>query len=259
MDEAQSKESFSHAEETWMSSTPPAKETEPDGAARSEYVRGARAMLPILMGVIPMAVVTGIGAVDSGMSKGEAFFSSIAMYAAASQLVAYKMLGNGADALLILAAVFIINLRFTLYSAGISPHLKGMQAPLRIAGAYALSDQAYGITMLYKQSNPKGDAARFFIGAAFTMWVTYQIFALAGIILGTQVPKEFSLDFAVPLTFTAIMIPQITRPELVVAALSSAVLALALGDLPNNAGFFIAAIIGIATGGISKQFFERGN
>lgn len=240
-----------------MNSQPSAPETLPPGAARSEYIKGARAMLPILMGVIPMAVVTGIGAVDCGMSKGEAFFSSVSMYAAASQLVAYKMIGSGADALLILAAVFIINLRFTLYSAGMSPHLKGMPAPLRLAGAYSMSDQAYGITMLYRQSNPQGDAARFFIGAAFTMWVAYQLSTLAGIILGTQVPKEFSLDFAVPLTFTAIMIPQITRPELLVAALTSATLALALGGLPNNAGFFIAAIIGIAAGGISKRFFEN--
>lgn len=95
-------------------------------ARRSRYVEGAQAMAPVLIGIIPMAIVTGVAAVNSGMTQWKALISSVLMYAAAAQLVAYEMLRNGASAFLIFMAAIILNLRLVLYSAGIATHLQSL-------------------------------------------------------------------------------------------------------------------------------------
>ena len=112
------------------------------------YIQGVRAMLPVLMGVIPIAFVTGVAAVNCGMTQEQAMLSSFIMYAAASQLVAYDMLGSNAQNVLIFIAATVLNLRFLLYRAGIAPHLQSVSLVQRLLGAYALTDQAFGVTMV---------------------------------------------------------------------------------------------------------------
>lgn len=223
---------------------------------RSAYIQGAHAMLPIMMGVIPMSVVTGVAAINCGMTTTEALLSSVIMYAAAAQLVAYEMIGNGADAVLIFSAAIVLNLRFLLYSAGMAPYLQQAGLPKRLAGAYALSDQAYGITMVQLQKDPETDTTRFYLGAALFMWIVYQFAAAAGIFLGASISKDLSLDFAVPLTFSALVVPLLGNPQLRIAAITSAVMALCFADLPNNAGFFIAALSGITAGVLCKRHMD---
>ncbi len=225
----------------------------------SPYLKGARAMLPIMMGVIPMSVVTGVAAVNCGMTTTEALLSSVIMYAAAAQLVAYEMIGNGADMVLIFSAAIVLNLRFLLYSAGMAPHMRDAGWAKRLAGAYCLSDQAYGITMVQLQKEPKTDTARFYLGAALFMWVIYQCAAALGVFLGRSISPDLSLDFAVPLTFSALVVPLMGTPELRVAAITSAITALWFADLPGNAGFFIATFSGITAGMLFREYGKRRN
>lgn len=219
----------------------------------ADYLKGARAMVPIMLGVIPMAMVTGVAAVSCGMTSPEALVSSFMLYAAASQLVAYKMLETGADPVLIFAAAVVLNLRFLLYSAGMAPYMRQARLGARLLGAYALSDQAYGITMVRRRREPGSGCTEFYIGAALFMYVIYQIAAAAGVFLGAAIPAEFSLDFAVPLTFSALLVPLLGEPGLRTAAAVSAGTALFLADLPGNAGFFVATFAGIASGLIHSR------
>lgn len=219
----------------------------------SPYLQGARAMMPIMMGVIPMAVITGVAAASCGLTTMEAMLSSLIMYAAASQLVAYEMIGNGADAVIIFCAAIVLNLRFLLYSAGMAPHMQRASLWQRLAGAFCLSDQAYGITMVQLQKDSKTDTARFYLGAALFMWCLYVLSAGFGILLGKNISPDLSLDFAIPLTFSALVVPLMRSRELFVAAVCSALTALVFADLPNNAGFFIAAFTGITAGMLFKR------
>ncbi len=214
----------------------------------SDTLRGARAMLPILLGVTPIAVVTGVAAVQAGLTKPEAMCSSVVMYAAAAQLVVYDLMRQHADLAVAFAASCVLNLRFLMYSAGVAPHLQGRGRLPRLLGAYALTDQAFGLSMVERQNNPGGNTAAYYLGAAACMWVAYQAAAAAGILLGAGLPPGLSMDFALPLTFSALLAPLLSRPELRAAALVSAATALSLRGLPNNAGFFAAALSGIAAG-----------
>jgi predicted branched-subunit amino acid permease len=66
------------------------------------------------------------------------------------------------------------------------------------------------------------------------------------------VPPEWSLDFAIPLVFMALLLPAVkdrgTRRAAVVAGLA----AVALIGLPLNLGLLAAAMLGISAGVISE-------
>ena len=44
------------------------------------------------------------------------------------------------------------------------------------------------------------------IGSGVTLWIFWQLSTLAGIVLGSFVPEELGLKFAIPLTFIAIVV-----------------------------------------------------
>ena len=52
---------------------------------RDGLIRGARDVLPLLLGVTPFGLVTGIASQGADLSLGEAVFMSVFVYAGASQ------------------------------------------------------------------------------------------------------------------------------------------------------------------------------
>jgi predicted branched-subunit amino acid permease len=219
---------------------------ETDG--RKEFLRGAKAIMPVLLGVVPVSLVAGVSAVGCGMSTLQAVGASFMMYAAAAQFVMYDMLGKGSDMVLVLFAAVVINLRFLLYSAGMAPHLQGLSRFHRLFGSYILSDQAYGLTMVDQCAHEGRTSIYFYFGAAATMWAVFQFGACLGAVLGEAIPARFELCFALPLTFSVLLVPLLDRPQFRVAALTAAVVAVLGNAWANNLGFFAGAFAGIAAG-----------
>jgi len=218
------------------------------GTVRRELLRGCRAMLPVLLGVIPVALVTGVAAVNCGMTPLAAIVSSLSINAAASQLVLYDMLDKGSAPLLAFSAAIVVNLRFLLYSAGMAPHLQKMPPLRHMFASYALSDQAYGLTMVDQRHRGGEVSAYFYFGAAVTLWAVYQVAAIFGALLGSTIPARFELGFALPLTFSALLVPLLDKAQFRVTALVSATVAVLGHSWPNNIGFFVASLAGIAAG-----------
>ena len=75
--------------------------------------------------------------------------------------------------------------------------------------------------------------------------------------MGVAIPPEYALDFAVPITFLAIIAPALRTLPHVIAALISAALALAFVWVPYNLGLIIAAIFAMIAGAQSEVWLER--
>jgi predicted branched-subunit amino acid permease len=60
--------------------------------------------------------------------------------------------------------------------------------------------------------------------------------------VGTAIPPEFALDFAVPITFLALIAPMLHTPAHRAAALSAVILSLLFNFLPYNLGLMVAGI-----------------
>ncbi|HSJ98119.1 MAG TPA: branched-chain amino acid ABC transporter permease, partial [Myxococcota bacterium] len=83
---------------------------------------------------------------------------------------------------------------------------------------------------------------------ALTLYVTWQAAVAFGVLAGAVVPASWSLDFAVVLSFLALLVPAVrTRADLAVAIVSAAV-ALAAAGLPYRLSLVVASVAGIAAG-----------
>ena len=69
-----------------------------------------------------------------------------------------------------------------------------------------------------------------------------------GILLGTQIPSSWALDFTLALTFIALVVPALDDRPSVAAALAAGVVAVMAAGLPYKLGLMLAAIVGIVIG-----------
>ncbi|MEW6164596.1 MAG: AzlC family ABC transporter permease [Pseudomonadota bacterium] len=216
---------------------------------RSAFLLGVRALLPMHLGVAPFGVIYGVVALQSGIPPLAAFLMSSLLFAGSAQFLLAQLVGAGAPALLSIGAVGLINLRHALYSASVAPILHALPRRWKLLLAYLLTDEAYAAAIPHLLEHPKSPVAHWILfGAGFALWAGWQLATLAGVLLGTQLPADLGLDFALPLTFIAIVVPLIDGRARLVAALVAGVTAVLLAALPWKTGLFVAALAGLAAG-----------
>jgi 4-azaleucine resistance transporter AzlC len=218
-----------------------------------DFFAGARGSLPILIGVIPFAMITGVAAVSVGLTFSETMGMSVVVFAGASQLVVFQLMGAGSPWLIMVLTAWVINLRFTMYSATLAPYLQKLPTWQKAALAYMLSDQAFGVSLSYFVANEKVSHRWFYFGAALTVWVAWQISTVVGALLGALVPSSWGFDFAFPLSFMALMFAALRDRPTVVAALAGGLIAVLAKGLPYNTGLVLATFLGIAAGYLAES------
>ncbi|WP_104003036.1 AzlC family ABC transporter permease [Marinobacterium lutimaris] len=213
------------------------------------FLSGVRALLPLVPGVIPFGLVTGISSTDQGFSFIATIGMTLLFYAGSAQLVALQLLSEDVFPLVILFTTLIINLRFMMYSASIAPYVHSLPRRWKWLLSYMLSDQAYALSIVkFTSTDSKSTDRFFFAGTAIAMWLAWNISVVLGVVLGTGIPKTWSLDFAIPLSFLAILMPAIRGFPHLAAACVGGVVAVMAADTPYNLGLFLAAVCGIAAG-----------
>ena len=220
---------------------------------RSEFLAGVRAELPICLGVLPFGLIFGVVAIGAGLPPGLGLAMSSIVFAGSAQFMAVQLLHGGASALIILAATFVINLRHLLYSFSVAPYVQPLPGRWKWLLAYLLTDEAYAVVITRYQSSalpgrPPSADHRFFLGAGLTLWATWQLSTAAGVFLGAQVPASWSLDFALSLTFIALVVPGLRDGPTIAAALVGGLVAVLGAAAPYHLGLILAALCGVAAG-----------
>lgn len=221
---------------------------------RVAALAGVKATLPLLLGLIPFGLIYGVSAAQVGLSMSETGGLSVVVFAGASQLAILQLFADEAAVPVLIATGLVINLRLAMYSASIAPYLRHLPVPKRLGLAYLLTDQAYALAIHRYTEQPTDHRAAFFLGAAIPFWVTWQTCSLLGFRLGTSVPPHWHLDFAIPLTFIALLIPTLKSRSSVLTALVSGSVVLGATVLPYNLGLIVAAVVGIAAGLLLEQW-----
>ncbi|MEO7430003.1 MAG: AzlC family ABC transporter permease [Acidimicrobiales bacterium] len=237
--------------------------------ARTELIAGAKAVAPMLVGVIPFGLVAGATPATTGLGGGTSIGLSTIVFAGASQLAATDVLAHGGSALVAVIAACTINLRMLLYSASLAPHLSHVPLRRRLFMAYLLTDQAYAVSITRwtgeavraGEGGPAPELDRrvpYYLGAGLLLWANWQVCTIVGVLIGSAVPDSLPLDFAVPLVFLVLLVPAITSRPAAVAALSgggAAVLSAELGA--GHLAVLFGAVTGIAAGALAEVAVER--
>ena len=216
---------------------------------RQEFIAGCRDISPVLLGSIPFGFVAGIAAVSAGMSALEGIALSVLAFSGIAQLVVSQLVAANSPFLVTVAAAFVVSLRLVMYSAALSPHLAHLDRRWRILLSFLMTDQSFAMTV--KRFNEATDRAYVhwhFLGSATTLYLSWQAAVAFGVLAGASVPATWSLDFAVVLTFLALLVPAVrTRADLAAACVAGLVVLMAAG-LPYRLALVVASIAGIAAG-----------
>ena len=222
--------------------------------ARTEFRAGLRASLPLLIAVVPFGLVTGVAMAAGGIPPLQAMAMSVLVYAGASMLAAMQLIVEGAPALVVVLAAFIVNLRLLMYSASIRPYFAGEPLGRRLLVSYALVDNPYALFIQRFGTHP-GAAGKFdyFAGLAIPVWLSWQAAVGAGLAAGNQLPAAWKLEFAASLAFIAMSVPLLRDKPAVAAAISAGITAVLSHGLPLRLGLALAALVGIAAGVLAEK------
>jgi len=221
------------------------------------YTAGARSVMPLVPGVIPFALIYSITAAGIGLDFFHSQAMSIIVFAGAAQLAILDLLGNGAEYWVAVMAAVVINLRMMMYSASLVHYQERGGFFSRLFRSYLITDQAFAVSVTQYEGKDNHDRIKFFIGAGFAMWSTWQIGCMTGFLLGKSIPKEWGLDFGIPLTFMALLVPVVkTKPHFVSAVVGGA-FSLMLHSLPYSLGLPVAGILGITAGVIAEAKYGK--
>ena len=210
---------------------------------------GVRDTLPLLLGIVPFALVAGVAGVESGLTPLQTVGMSVFIFAGASQLAAMDLLGRDAALGVVVLTAVVINLRMMMYSASIAPHFRALSTRVRAGCAYLLTDQAYALVIArYTDEDEDVHMPFYYLGVGATLWIVWQAGTVVGVVFGAGVPDAWRLEFAVPLVFIALLVPVLSsRPRVVAGIVAAAVAVLAAG-LPFNAGLIVGALVGVVAG-----------
>ncbi len=91
--------------------------------ARSPFLSGFTAMLPLWLGVAPFAVAYAVTARAAHLSVLDTQLMSLTVFAGASQFAAAGLFGQGASALAVVGTTFLLNVRHVLYGLSLAQRL----------------------------------------------------------------------------------------------------------------------------------------
>jgi predicted branched-subunit amino acid permease len=215
-------------------------------------------MLPACVALVPFGLVCGVGAAAAGASWLAALGMSAIIFSGAAQVLAGQMLAGGAPLAVIVLTCFVLGLRFLMYSAAMAPYLKALPGRWQQALAFLLTDQAFAAAI--RRFNAKDDlhgGARHFLGCGMALYICWQVTNMIGFFAGNLIPASWSLEFAVPLCFLALVAPLLRDAPTIVAAVVAGIAVVALGGLPMKLNLIAAGVIGITAGTIADLAREH--
>ena len=219
-----------------------------------EFWAGVRDEAPILLGTMPFGMIFGVLALGAGLPGGVAQAMSSVIFAGSAQFIAAQLIGQHTPWFVIIVTAAIVNLRHMLYSASLAPVTKHLPLRWKALLAYLLTDEAYAIAIT-RYAKPDGGGLNghwYFFGAGFTLWSSWQLSTAVGILLGALVPASWSLDFTLPLTFIAIVVPALKDRGALAAAVVAGMLAVVAFGAPLKLGLIVAVVAGIVAGLVAE-------
>ncbi|MEN8838455.1 MAG: AzlC family ABC transporter permease [Celeribacter marinus] len=226
----------------------------------SQFKRGVFDGLPFHLVLVPFGAIFGVIATEAGLNLVQVMGFTVLVIAGAAQLTALQLMLDNAPTLVVIVTALAVNLRMAMYSASLVPHLGPAPFWMRALAAYFLFDQPYALSSIAFEKEPSRTAIEkvsYFLGVGIPLAMSWYVATLAGALLGERIPAQMGVDFAVPLTFIAVVAPMMRTVAHVATALTSVVLVLALSFMPYGSGLLVAALIALFVGAQVELWVEK--
>jgi len=226
---------------------------------RSVFWQGVRAGAPFVLVIAPFGMLFGVVATEAGFSLIQTMAMTALVIAGAAQFASVQLLVDGAPVIVAILTGLAVNLRMVMYSASITPHLGKALPWQKVLISYFMVDQSYGVSVEKFERTPDmplNEKITYFFGVISAIAPFWYGFSLIGGLVGSAISPEYALDFAIPITFIAIVAPSLRSLPHLAAAAVSVIVALALSWMPYNAWLMIAAVLAMLTGAQVEKWLE---
>lgn len=227
---------------------------------KSAYWSGFRDGSPFILVVVPFATLFGVIATEAGLNLIETMAMTILVIAGAAQFTALTLLLEQAPTFIVLLTALAVNLRMAMYSAALVPHLGKSSLGMRALISYFMVDQAFAVAVKRYEETPDltlSQRIAYYFGSLSPIVPLWYVFSFIGAKVGTAIPPEYSLDFAIPICFIALTAPMMRSLPHFIAALVSVVMALSLAWVPYSLGLIAAALVAMVCGAQVELWLKR--
>lgn len=219
---------------------------------------GFFSFLPLSVGLVPWALVTGMAMVSVGFSPVQAMGMNLMVFAGTAQLGTLPLIAAGAPLWLIVATALALNLRFVIFSAAIARGLRGVGTPTRWLAGHLLTDGVFAVCFAkLMETEDRHWRLGYYLAPGVWSWFLWQVFALVGVLMAGSIPKGWSLEFMATIALIVLLVPMAKVRPMIVAALAGGAAAVALRGLPLKLGVIVAIFAGIAAGFATEHWQTR--
>lgn len=218
---------------------------------KAAFGRGFLDGAPFILVVIPFSLLFGVIATDAGLNIVETMTMTVLVVAGAAQFTAIALLQKQAPTFIVLLTALAVNMRMAMYSAALVPHLGKAPLGMRMVVSYFMVDQVFAVAAKkYGEAPglPMRQKIAYYFGCLTPIVPLWYVFSYIGARVGTAIPPEYSLDFAIPSCFIALTAPMMRSLPHFLAAVVSILGALALAWVPYSLGLIFAALAAMAVG-----------
>lgn len=186
----------------------------PDGKAiwRSEFWRGVLAGMPVLLGIVPYALVLGAQAAQKGLSLVEVPLMTGLNFAGGSEFAAIQLWTSPPHILLIVAITFLVNSRHLLMGAALAPFIKHLPKRKALAALFLMCDESWAMGLADARKRKTQGlimpfSMPFYMGVAIPLYVMWVVFTFLGAVLGPMMGdlRIYGLDMAFPAVFLVLL------------------------------------------------------
>ena len=217
--------------------------------------KGMLDVAPHMLSVIPFGIICGAIGIELGFNPYLVYGMSIIIFGGASQIVFLQLLSGGASTFIAVTSVGVINSRHLLYGAVLSEHLEKLSLLKKLVISYFIVDQGFAESNKFLTKNKDQNNKHYhLLGTGITLWICWQISTILGIILGSFIPQELGLKFAVPLTFIAILINEFRKIDHIIVIIASGISSLLFFDAPLKSYIIISPIVALLTASLVLRF-----
>jgi predicted branched-subunit amino acid permease len=217
----------------------------PVDVRRAAAADGVRAMLPMVAGYLPFALVIGaaVGAHGDALAG---WAGSWLIYGGSAHVATLRTLGRG-GVLLAIGTGILVNTRLVVYSSSLAARWRGQPRWFRIAAAPLIIDPTWAIATARPPGPPAAERT-FFLAAGATLGMAWSGFIALGVALGDALPADH-LAVAVPLCLIALVAPRLAERDGRAVCVVAGAVAWFASTLPSGIGTLLAITAGTLAGG----------
>lgn len=218
-------------------------------ASRAAFKAGVIECLQLVPSYIPFGLVCGVAAVQAGLGEWGAVALAAFAFAGSSQAVLTQFLSSGAPLTIAILSGLVVNLRMAVYSAAIAPRIAGATPKERVLWAAFLVDQTFiSNEARHQRGAHMAHPLAFYLGCALTLWPWWVLMNAIGAFAGAKLPASWQLEFTIPLSFVALVVPLMKSRSQILAAIAGGAAGVLLYALPLKLGLIAACALGTCVG-----------